>query len=441
MIFARSPVRSSAIRAGAALALAAAPSWAAPPDSAECSRTITRSNLARCVLAAHPDVLVERSDLPALVARRSSASPLLPSNPVVAVTGSQRRASGSGGRTALEWSASLSQELELAGGRGRRVQAAEAELAAGQQRVRARERTAVAAGWRAFFQLLSARAELELGERLLAASERMGRVARGKADKGLLAAVEADVVSASTLQVLRAKLEAEQSLAVASAELSYMLGRNPGAPAPAVEGPLEPLAVSDTGTLGAAALAAVPELRALAAERTALGEHAAALRRQRVPNPTLSLFAKRDGFDEQVLGVGLSLPLPLPSPVGRTRAGEIAELEARARGIQQQRRQAEARAQLGVATAAAAVRSHRQFVEALPPAALERAEQSLRNLGTELEAGRINVREALNAQQELIEVLRTHIAERRALCLASIDLALAQGVPLEPTGVLEPTAP
>lgn len=437
MIFGRSPLRSSAIRASTALALtavllAAVPSFAAASGSGDCSGTITRSNLASCVLAAQPDLLVERSELPALVARRSSASTLLPSNPVLAVSGRQRRASGPDGRSALEWSASLSQELELAGGRGRRMRAAEAELLAGRERVRGLERTAVAAGWRAFFRVLSARAELELSERLLAASERMSRVARGKADKGMLVAVEADVVSAATLQVLRAKLEAERSLAEASAELSYQLGREPGTPDPAVEGALEPLAVPDSGTLGAAALSAAPELRALAAKRTALGERAAALRRERVPNPTLSLFAQRDGFDEQVLGVGLSLPIPLPAPVGQTRAGEIAELEARALAIQPQRRQAEARAQLGVATAAAAVRSHRQFVEALPPAALERAEQSLRNLGTELEAGRVSVREALNAQQALIDVLRAHIAERRALCLASIDLALAQGVPLEP---------
>jgi cobalt-zinc-cadmium efflux system outer membrane protein len=383
------------------------------------------------VLAAHPDLLVERSELPVLEARQDAASTLLPSNPVLAVSGSQRRASESTGRTALEWSASLSQELELAGGRGRRMRAADAELAAGQERLRTSERVAVAAGWAAYFRLLAARAELELSERLLAASERMSRVARGKAEKGLLAAVEADVVSSSTLQVLRAKLDAERALAAARAELSYVLARDPGAPELIVEGALEPLAVSDASSLSAAALAAAPELRALSAERTALGERAAALRRERVPNPTLSLFAARDGFDERVLGVGLSIPIPLPSPLGQTRAGEIAELEAQARRVQQRRRQAEARAQRSLTLATAALRSHRQFVEALPPAALERAEQSLRNLGVELEAGRVTVREALNAQLSLVELLRSHIAERRALCLASIDLALAQGVPLE----------
>ncbi|MEY2934312.1 MAG: hypothetical protein RL033_5061 [Pseudomonadota bacterium] len=417
--------------AAVALVILAVPRRATALERSDCSRSITSSNLVSCVLAAHPDLLVERSELPALEARRSSASTLLPSNPVLAVSGSQRKSSGPGARQELEWSASLSQELELAGGRGRRVRAAEAELEARRQRVRASERAASAAGWAAFFRLLAARAELGLSERLLAASERMSRVARAKAERGLLAAVETDVVSFSTLQVLRAKLDAEQALAIAGAELSYLLGRDPGAALPAVDGELTPLTLSDANAASALARAATPELRALAAERTAVGERAAALRRERVPNPTLSLFAQRDGFDERVLGVGLSLPIPLPSPLGQTHAGEIAELEALARRTDQQRKQVEAHTRLRVATAAAAVRAHRQFVEALPPAALERAEQSLIHLGTELEAGRLTVREALNAQQALIELLRTHLAERRALCLASIELALAQGVALE----------
>src|SRR5262245_17762893 len=99
MTSSRSPLRSSAVRAGAALALAALPAWAAAPAGPECSQTVTRLNLASCVLAGHPDLLVERSELPVLVARQDAASTLLPSNPVLAVSGSQRRASDSGGRS------------------------------------------------------------------------------------------------------------------------------------------------------------------------------------------------------------------------------------------------------------------------------------------------------------------------------------------------------
>ena len=58
-------------------------------------------------------------------------------------------------------------------------------------------------------------------------------------------------------------------------------------------------------------------------------------------------------------------------------------------------------------------------IEALKRLVLEREAQ--------LEIERHNVR----AQQTLIELLQTNIAQRRALCLASVDLARALGVPLE----------
>ena len=52
-------------------------------------------------------------------------------------------------------------------------------------------------------------------------------------------------------------------------------------------------------------------------------------------------------------------------------------------------------------------------------------------LGKEIEAGRIPVREAIVAEQQLIDVMRAHVETRRALCLASVELALAAGVALE----------
>ena len=56
-------------------------------------------------------------------------------------------------------------------------------------------------------------------------------------------------------------------------------------------------------------------------ERQVLERRLAVVRRERVPNPTISAFLERGEIERSHLGVGLSLPLPLPSPVGRTRAG------------------------------------------------------------------------------------------------------------------------
>ena len=52
-------------------------------------------------------------------------------------------------------------------------------------------------------------------------------------------------------------------------------------------------------------------------------------------------------------------------------------------------------------------------------------------LAQEIEAGRLTVRDAVVAQQALIELLSASVAARRALCIASVDLAKALGVSLE----------
>ena len=67
----------------------------------------------------------------------------------------------------------------------------------------------------------------------------------------------------------------------------------------------------------------------------------------------------------------------------------------------------------------------------MTPERRRRAEDRLEELQAEIEAGRLGVREVLVAQQTLIELLQTDLAERRALCLASVELARALGVPLE----------
>jgi cobalt-zinc-cadmium efflux system outer membrane protein len=62
---------------------------------------------------------------------------------------------------------------------------------------------------------------------------------------------------------------------------------------------------------------------------------------------------------------------------------------------------------------------------------LERAERSLGELSAQIEAERLSVRDALPAQQALIDLLRAHLEELEALCLASVELARALDLPLE----------
>src|SRR4051794_38725311 len=100
-------------------------------DAAEpnCTWVIARSDVVACALRTNPSVEAERQGLEAVQGREITASVVLPSNPVVFATLGRRTGSPIE-PDATTWSASLSQELELAGQRGarRHVVAGENEM-------------------------------------------------------------------------------------------------------------------------------------------------------------------------------------------------------------------------------------------------------------------------------------------------------------------------
>jgi cobalt-zinc-cadmium efflux system outer membrane protein len=130
-----------------------------------------------------------------------------------------------------------------------------------------------------------------------------------------------------------------------------------------------------------------------------------------------------------VLGVGLSLPIPLPG-LGRTYAGEIAEAEASARRSASEQRLLERSLWLDLDSARSEYRSRAAELAAFIPEQLERARTTLQALAHEVQSGRLAVRDAIVAQAALIELLEAHVAARAGLCLASVELVRAAGVPL-----------
>lgn len=399
-----------------------------------CASTITRANLVRCALQASTSVRAEVQGVEAMQGRRLAASTWLPSNPIATVSVARRTAPG-GSPSATNWNASLAQEIEIGGQRGLRRDVAESQLVAQQQRVVVSRREVALSAWVEFFEIASSQEELRLATRLSAVAGAVGVVARARAEQGLSSAVEADVAETTSVRITQARFASERRLAQAQARLSLLLSHDPAAP-PAIDGDLDPIAdveaaarqrLHETGTTR-------PEVRVMEAERRVLLGRADLFRRLRLPNPSLSLFVQNDGFNERVMGLGLTLPIPLPAPVGRTYAGDIAESEAMARRASTEMEKLQRQLRLGLVTALQDFTSRRAEVESFRPERLQRAENGLRALAQEIQAGRFNVRDALVMQQSLIEFLQAHVAARRALALSSIELARAAGLPLEGAG-------
>jgi cobalt-zinc-cadmium efflux system outer membrane protein len=352
---------------------------------------------------------------------------LLPSNPVLSATIGRR--SIPGGVRTTNWYASLSQEVEVGGQRGARRRAAQAQVSAEVARLRLSQREVAVEAWSRYFEALAAHEELLLTTHLAAAAQGLSNVVSAKAEKVLLAPVDADVTDAVVARDLQAQFAAERHAREASSALASLLGSDPNSPTATATGELTPLNVDRLASLAFSAQR--PEIVAAEAERESMQRRAEAYRRSRVPNPTLSVFVEDDGFNERVFGAGLSIPIPLPGNLGRTYLGEIAESEALADKAHSERELVGRGVRLEVAAALQAYESRQREVGVLTPAKARRAGQTLEDLRAQVEAGRLPVRDAIVAQQTLVEFLQGELSARLELCLASVALARALGFPLE----------
>jgi cobalt-zinc-cadmium efflux system outer membrane protein len=403
---------------GIGLAIAVVGSMFAASAAAEpaCGGTIGRADVARCASAASLDVRVEEQEAAVREGRRRAAASLLRSNPVVAVTGAKRNSDLA---KATNWSATLSQELEIAGQRGARLRAAEHEIEAQSFRIEVARRDAVAAAWVAYFDVLARGEEQRLMSRLSTTAAQIAVVARGMADKGALAPIDADVADAGVVAADQARVEADAALRRSELTLASLLGL----PDAKASGELVPLQ-----GLEQARPATVPEAKAFAAEAKAQESAASAYSRARVPNPTLSLFVQNDGFDERVLGAGVSIPIPLPHPVGRFYDGEIAEARAAAARAAAEGERARRRADLALGSALATYEAAKSKRDLYTDERITRAERDIEAIAKELQAGRVAVRDALLTQQALVTLLRAGVEARHTLCTASVELARAANV-------------
>jgi cobalt-zinc-cadmium efflux system outer membrane protein len=165
-------------------------------------------------------------------------------------------------------------------------------------------------------------------------------------------------------------------------------------------------------------------------ERQVLERRLALVRRERVPNLTLSAFAERGEINDRILGVGLSVPLTLPAPVGRTRAGEIAETMAQIRAAEASEDLVRRRVRLEVARAQAALKARQGAADLFAGDLLKRARTHLSSLREAISSRQLSLREALQWQRTFIELLQADIEVRLGSALAWVDLRRVAGLPL-----------
>ncbi len=401
----------------------------ARPPGHPCSGPLTRDAIVACAARQSPRV---RADLERVIAARGEAEAarvLLPENPRLAMTIGQRWNPGEA--RAVNVSGSLTQRIEIAGERRPRMKAARAEFAARRREVVVTRRHVIAGALLAYYDVLAAREEQRIIARGYAAAERLGVVAKARADAGVGAAVMGDLAAAEVSRFKEQVALAAGRARVAEARLASALGLEPTAALPELVGALVPLEARVDLERAVRDSSGRPEIERARARKRAREAELAWLKRARVPNLSLSVFARTDGFDERVIGGGLGIPIPLPFPVGRTNKGELEAARASVREADE-RIAAEGRA-LGLEATVAYHEfvARRQATEAYSAQLDETARRHLDTLAEELERSRLPVRDALLTQQSLIEVLLRSLESRHQLCRASVGLILATGASFE----------
>ncbi|MBK7580627.1 MAG: TolC family protein [Myxococcales bacterium] len=381
-------------------------------------KLLTRNNVATCATRASPDLVAARHGVSAADARIDAAAPWLPSRPNVAI--SAGRATRDATNAALAWRAELSQEIEIGGQRSARGRAARAEALAERGAADTANRDVVERALLLYFDALAAREEAALEGRAEAVAARVERATLALAERGGAAQVDADVAQAKTSQATRARLDAERRTEHTLAALASLVGL----PRIEVRGSLTALPLPASLKLDPEAL---PEVASLRHEARAERARVEVYRRQRVPNLTLSLFVERDGYEQQVLGAGLSMPLPMPYPMVRTYGAEIRESEALALRAASRANARSRDATRRLSSATIEYRARERALLQFSAERLARTERSLSDLAAEIEGQRLPARDALLAQETLLDYLRSHIAARLAVCRASVLVRRATG--------------
>ncbi len=404
--------------------------------SPACDTLSDPSLVVLCALAASPELRSQEQEIQVLSGQRLRARSILPAHPTAQVSFAGRRPSAAGlsgeVQTAFNWYVSLSQELEIAGQRGARVRAADAAIAAQRQRVLVSAQEVASSALGTYYDALAAIEAGALGREVAAIAEQLAAVGAARAQAALIAPVDAHVAQAEAARFASLRYEAERR----AEELRVSLAAQLGQPTlGALQGSLDTLPGTDsspeqTEALIAQALLLRGDLAAARYEQEARAARVQVLRRERVPNLTLSLTAQRDGFDEQVFGGGISLPLPLPAPLGPSRAGELQASEAQVvqAGLTVERLRRQVRAE--VLRAIARERSYAVQVRSFPAELAAQARTDLAALAQALSARQLAPREALLAQRSLVEFLMGHLEVRRGLALARVERLRATGQPL-----------
>jgi cobalt-zinc-cadmium efflux system outer membrane protein len=379
----------------------------------------------RLALENNPELLAARQELGVARGRLTKSRYWNQFNPEVGGQGGRREFAGGG--AAGEFAVSGSQEIEVAGQRGRRIDEAERNAERVAALVRDRERRLEGDVTRAFFSALAARRRLALQRMIEELNQRTLDATSARVKAGESPQMEANLAEIRFGQSRRETIAAETEVATTVLQLKRLLGLPPERvvePSGELRGTARALAPPDAV---ARALAQRPDLLAAQAELARVRAELALVRRLRIPNPTLEGFyeteAEGDGGRDRIVGGGLRIPLP----VFDRNQGEVMALAAQEQQARHLLNATRRTVEQEVTEALREYEAAGRALEVLEARVLDPVRENLGFIETAYREGKIDLLQFVVVQNDLVRAEFTYLDSLAAFRRAEANLAAAIG--------------
>ena len=395
---------------------------------------LTLTDAVRIAVARHPTVAASRNDIEIAQADRLTASRRL--NPAFTWTAesyplfqSPHPSFGNG----QELVTRVDQELEMAGRRRLRAGAAEVGVDIAGLRLKDRIRQLELDVRRAYFQVVLAKADMEVANGALGEIDRVIDLNRSRLTHGEISGAELRRLQVERLKFVDDVFAAELALRNTRAALLTLMNVSDltaqfdvteelESPARGTEA-ISTAPPSDDAALRAQALAARPDALAAQREVGRADTETQLQRALRTPNITIGGGYKRD-FGTNAVVFGLTVPLPLFN----RNDGGIARADAARRQAENEQAAVALAVSLDVQQALNAVDINRQRVEYIERENLSNARQSRDIVQASYRLGAADLIDYLDAQRAFRDTARTYNRALYDLRVSQFQLAAAIGV-------------
>jgi cobalt-zinc-cadmium efflux system outer membrane protein len=404
------------------LIMVAAVALPAPSRSQE-RRSLTLSESLALARDHNPDLLAARQELDIARGRLVRAHYPNQFNPEIGGGAARRRLADGGPQSSTDFDLTLSQELEVAGQRGKRIEEAEKNLTRVTQQVRDRERLTLAQVKDVFYRGLYLKRRLELFQAVETLNRRLRDIAASRFQAGDVAKMEVNVAEVRLGQARKDTIVAVRDYRNALQELERLLGLEPvGQLTPSGQLTIDPQPFQQDQLLQLA-MEHRPDLQAAITEQQRVAAETALTRRLIMPNPTLQAFYRQEEGGDTIAGGALSFPLPL---FDRKQA-ELTQLAGRAGQAGYERHSTELRIQQEVREAFRSYEAAREEVAVFETAVLDRAAENFQLIETSYREGKINLLQLVVVQNDLVNAQFSYVDSLENYWLARTALERAVG--------------